>query len=96
MKISTTTAISLLNDLRKADYPRFIRIGSYKKDGSYKVRTIRVGVRKDLKENPKPVRYDPEPKGLIWAYDVKGHWATIIGENITDMKIDHVKYEVFV
>ena len=65
--INTDKAKQLINENKNAIFSAtFI-----KKDGTHRLITARVGVKKGLKENAKPRPYDPNKYNLLCVYDMQ-------------------------
>jgi len=66
-----------------------------KKDGSHRLMNARLGVKKGLKENPKPQPYDPKKYNLIRVYDMQINKYRMINlETLKKLSINKIIYKI--
>ena len=66
-----------------------------KKDGSHRLMNARLGVKKGLKENPKPQPYEPSKYNLIRVYDMQiNNYRMINLETLKKLSINKTKYKI--
>jgi hypothetical protein len=73
-----------------------------KKDGTNRLITARLGVRKGLKENAKPRPYDPSKYNLLCVYDMalakqqqtKSPYRMINFKTLLTLNINKTKYKI--
>lgn len=89
MKITKDKAKELINKSNNKIFTaEFI-----KKDGTHRLMNARLGVKKGLKENPKPQPYEPSKYGLIRVYDMQVNNYRMINLNtLLNLNINKTKY----
>ncbi len=66
-----------------------------KKDGTHRLMNARLGVKKGLKENPKPQPYEPSKYNLIRVYDMQiKNYRMINLETLKKLSINKIRYKI--